>query len=196
VLPFGVSYVEIASGYEHVVARRSDGEVVVFGQNAPSYAVQPLEPRTSYRRVTAGFNNCVGIVGPTSTYVSFAAGCAGSMIACRLTPRDTPRIGDTLAVHLGPLPANLAFMMFGWQRIRPSLSLAFLGMPGCTAEVTLDAAILLSGSGGNALFELPIPYQTSLIGVHFFNQAFVFDPAAGNPMGAVVSDAAEAVIGR
>ena len=86
-------------------------------------------------------------------------------------------------------------MVFGWQRITPSLSLAFLGMPGCAAEVTLDAAMLLSGSGGNALFEVTIPYQTSLIDVHFFNQAFVFDPAAGNPMGAVVSDAAEAVVG-
>jgi hypothetical protein len=194
-LPFGVSYVEIASGYEHVVARRSDGEVVVFGQNTPLHLVPLLEPGTSYHRIGAGYRNCVGIVGPSSTYVSFAAGCAGSMPACRLTPRDTPRIGDTLAVQLRPLPANLALMVSGWQRVTPPLSLAFLGMPGCTADVTLDVATLLVGTGGNALFELPIPYQTSLIGVRFFNQAFVFDPAAGNPMGAVVSDATEAVIG-
>jgi hypothetical protein len=32
--------------------------------------------------------------------------------------------------------------------------------------------------------------------VRFFNQAFVPDPGAGNVLGAVVSDAAAAVVGR
>lgn len=41
----------------------------------------------------------------------------------------------------------------------------------------------------------PIPFQQSLLGARFYNQVFVFDPAAGNAMGAVVSDAAEGVVG-
>ena len=32
-LPAGLKYVEVAGGYEHSVARRSDGSVVAFGRN-------------------------------------------------------------------------------------------------------------------------------------------------------------------
>ena len=51
------------------------------------------------------------------------------------------------------------------------------------------------GSGGNAAWELPIPNQIGLVGLHFYNQALVFDPGT-NALGAVISDAAEAVVGR
>ncbi|HEX5095889.1 MAG TPA: hypothetical protein VFX21_07750 [Acidimicrobiia bacterium] len=46
-----------------------------------------------------------------------------------------------------------------------------------------------------AVWELPIPEVAVLVGVHFYNQALVLDPGA-NPFGAVVSDAAEGVVGH
>ena len=110
-------------------------------------------------------------------------------------PRDTPRIGKALEVTFFDLPQSLAVLAFGWQRITP-LSLGFLGMPGCDLQITLDATAPLVGQNGQAKWFLPIPDDPQFVGVHFFNQALVLDPAAGNGFGAVVSDAAEAVIGH
>ena len=74
------------------------------------------------------------------------------------------------------------------QRLDP------LGMPGCSAHVSPDAVLFVAGSGGEAKFTITVPYQPSLLGLRFYNQAFVLDPAA-NALGAVVSDAAAALIG-
>jgi hypothetical protein len=45
------------------------------------------------------------------------------------------------------------------------------------------------------VWTLPIPDSPSLVGVLFYNQALVLDINAGNPFGAVVSDAMEGVVG-
>ena len=187
---------ELAAGYEHYVARRSDGEVVEWGwhQYGPP-DVPPLVRGTSYLAIGAGNSTSVGVVGKTSTYVTFASGCAGSLPASTLVPRETPQIGKTLTVQVDQLPTNLAWLVFGWQRLLPAAPLAAIGMPGCEAHVTLDASVPLAGTGGRALFEWDIPFLPSLLGMRFYNQAFVLDPAAGNGIGAVVSAAAEAVVG-
>ena len=39
------------------------------------------------------------------------------------------------------------------------------------------------------------PDQPSVVGVRFYNQAIVLDVGAGNPFGAVMSDAREGVVG-
>jgi hypothetical protein len=46
-----------------------------------------------------------------------------------------------------------------------------------------------------ATFRLPIPGVPALVGLKFYNQALVLDPGAGNVIGAVVSEAAEGVVG-
>jgi hypothetical protein len=69
-------------------------------------------------------------------------------------------------------------------------------MPGCTAHITADAIDFAIGQTGNATVSVAIPNRQSLVGLHFFHQALVLDPAAGNVAGAVVSAAAEAVIGH
>ena len=40
-----------------------------------------------------------------------------------------------------------------------------------------------------------VDFVHTVVGLHFFNQAFVLDPTA-NAAGAVLSDAAEAIIGQ
>lgn len=198
-LPFGVYYVEAEGGGGPIVLRRSDGQVVVCGYVGGylSYLtmVPPLDPGTSFVQVSASLGNIGARVGPTCTYASFASGCAGSLPATRLVPRDTPRIGKTHQVTLFDLPMNTAIMVMGWQRFPAPIALDFLGMPGCAIHTSLDGTALLAGQGGQVKWFLPIPNQPSLVGLHFYNQALVFDPGA-NPFGAVFSDAAEGVIGH
>jgi hypothetical protein len=134
-------------------------------------------------------------VGPTSTYIAYGQGCAGSRPATRLVPRDTPHVGKTLEVRLFDLPEHAAFITFGWNRHPTPISLQPLGMPGCQQYATIDAHAFLMGNHHTALYRLPIPNLPGLVGLRFHNQALVLDRAANNALGAVVSDAAEAVVG-
>jgi len=197
-LPFGVVYVEVSGRATHFVLRRSDGQVTMCGNVGDNYEfvsfVPPLAPGTSYVQVSSYADVSLGRVGPTTTYVSFAQGCAGSRPPTRLVPRETPRIGRNLQVTLFDLPANVALLAMGFQRTSP-LSLASLGMPGCDLHISVDATAGLSGQQNQAQWSLPIPDLPSLVGLRFYNQALVLDPNAGNGLGAVLSDAAEGVIG-
>jgi hypothetical protein len=199
VLPPGVSYVEVAGGSNAgrtVAARRSDGQIVVFGYiSGPTTQVPELLPGTSYVEVDVGNIMISARIGPTSTYTSFASGCAGSQPSARLVPQDTPGINKTHEVMLFDLPNNAAFMLFGWNRTAP-VALDQYGMPGCAAEVSPDGAYFLVGQNGVAKYRLPIPNNPGLVGLHFYNQAVVLDSQAGNALGAVMSDAAEGVIGH
>jgi hypothetical protein len=51
------------------------------------------------------------------------------------------------------------------------------------------------GSLGSATWSLPIPASAALAGFILHQQALVLDPAASNPSGLVMSDAATAVVG-
>jgi len=93
------------------------------------------------------------------------------------------------------LPQNAAVMLFAFRRTSPQ-PLDSFGMPGCSTILGPGCASLLLGQNQQAKFRLPIPNNPNLVGMHFFNQAIVLDPGAGNPLGAVISDAAEGVIGH
>ncbi len=86
-------------------------------------------------------------------------------------------LGNARSV-LGPLPYHLA----------P------LGAPGCTARVSLDSTVFLAGAGGSAIFNMVIPNQQQLLGLHVYTQGLVLDPGH-NAMNAVTSDAAEILVG-
>ena len=196
-LPPGVVYVEIDARGSFLAARRSDG-VGVSGtmevQN-PIANLYPLRAGESVLQVDLAFAGLGALrVGPTSTYVTFAGGCAGTLPAARLVPRDTPRAGRELVVTLFDLPRATALMAFGLRRVGP-VSLAGVGMPGCAQMVAVDALTLVVGNDGSAEWRLPIPDAPTLVGVSFHNQALVFDPGA-NAAGMVASDAATGVVGR
>jgi hypothetical protein len=80
---------------------------------------------------------------------------------------------------VGPLPLNLSA----------------LGLTSCWLRVSPDTNDLLLGSAGSANHVLAVPASGALAGLLLHEQALVLDPAAGNPAGLVVSDAATAVIG-
>ena len=62
--------------------------------------------------------------------------------------------------------------------------------------MSADHLLVLSGAGHEATLHFAIPNLSALIGARFHQQAFVPDAGAGNPLQAVVSDAATAVVGR
>ena len=197
--PWGVYVVEITSS-RRGAARRSDGQVVnLFSTTVPypGEEVPPLEAGTSYVDMAGGdsLNDVAARVGSTCTYVGIVPGCAGSRPVSRLVPRDTPRIGRTLKVTLFDLPNDIAVLGMSFQRLPAPVDLGFLGMPGCPLAISPDAVLGIVGQGGKAKWQLPIPDQPSLVGVRFYNQAIVLDVGAGNPFGAVMSDAMEGVVG-
>jgi alpha-tubulin suppressor-like RCC1 family protein len=199
-LPWGTYYVGLDRGSSALFLRRSDGQLLAvhFPPGVfipPAQSIPALEPGTSYLDVVAGTDSVVARVGGTCTYSGIHPGCAGSMPATRLVPRDTPRIGRTLEVTLFDLPNHVALMAMGWQRVSPPMDLGFLGMPGCGLAVTVDGVAGLAGQASRAKWRLPIPYQSSLLGVRFYNQAMVLDVNAPNPFLAVLSDAMEGVVG-
>ena len=75
------------------------------------------------------------------------------------------------------------------------LDLSPFGLTNCWLRVSPDVSVLLIGSAGSAGFALAVPVNPSLAGMILHQQALVLDPAAGNPAGLVVSDAATVVVG-
>lgn len=97
-------------------------------------------------------------------------------------------------------PANAVLLLTGFSRSTSNLgplplSLAAAGMPGCTLFVSPDRIEWLGGAGNQASWRTPVPNLPNLVGVTLYQQALVFDPAAGNASGAVMSSPARAVIG-
>lgn len=80
-------------------------------------------------------------------------------------------------------------------RVDRPLALANLGMPGCTALVSTDVVMLVLGAGAQAAVIQSIPNTMAFFGTTFHQQEFVLDPAAGNALGAVMSEAMTGVVG-
>ena len=90
-------------------------------------------------------------------------------------------------------------MIFGfskteWAGITLPMDLARFGIPSCTGYVSVDLAVPVATLGGAAECSFAVPIDAGLLGLHFFNQGLVQDPGV-TPSGAVVTNAAEGVIG-
>src|SRR5262249_2995481 len=64
-----------------------------------------------------------------------------------------------------------------WNATPLPLSLAGLGMPGCSLLVSPDALVVVPVSSGTASLTIAIPGGTGLIGLTVFHQLAVADPA-------------------
>jgi len=166
--------------------------IVVFGGNGGS------GPRTNETWEYFIVNQTSGI------YATFGAGCPGTAGVPRLSaaPEQLPWVGETFTTELSSLPSNPLFVPLGvvgtsktkWRAFNLPLSLDFIGMPGCTLHVSIDAAVALGNSGGRAVWPLPIPLEWTLAGHSFYQQALVLDRNA-NALGLTVSNAGQATIG-
>jgi hypothetical protein len=134
-----------------------------------------------------------------AAYTFFQPGCAGTLGRTNLSATSAPVLGQTMNVNLNNLPVNLAVMVFGFSRTLSAygplpLDLGFLGATGCPLRVSNDANFVTIGAGNAATWSVPIPNLATILGMQFYNQAFVLD-AAANALGAVTSDAAAATVG-
>ena len=105
-----------------------------------------------------------------------------------------------MTVRVEPLPQSLAVMISGlsnvnWIAVPLPLDLSAFGLPNCWQRVSLDTTDALIGALGSATYSLAIPASAALAGFILHQQAVVLDPAASNPSGLVMSDAATAVVG-
>jgi hypothetical protein len=105
-----------------------------------------------------------------------------------------------MTVSVEPLPLSVAVMITGlsnvsWVAVPLPLDLSFLGLTNCSLRVSPDVTDTLIGSSGSATYSLAVPMSPALAGFTLHQQAVVFDPAAFNPIGLVMSDAATAVVG-
>ena len=126
-------------------------------------------------------------------------GCAGTLPASRQVATAFPRIGNALNVTFDNLPLSTAILAVGLSTTTSPLGtlpldLAGLGAPGCQLRVSPDITTVLAGAANSATWTLGIPNSAALQCVRFHSQALVLDPTF-NQLGAVVSDAASAVIG-
>ncbi|HZN38578.1 MAG TPA: hypothetical protein VFD82_07225 [Planctomycetota bacterium] len=149
--------------------------------------------------VSAGHDNTLGILR-AGAYNTFGAGCPGSAGMTHLEATTLPRVGATMTVRVEPLPLSVAVMINGlsnvsWATAPLPLDLSPLGLTNCWLRVSLDANHALIGALGSATYSLAVPASAALAGFILHQQALVLDPAAGNPSGLVMSDAATAVVG-
>jgi hypothetical protein len=132
-------------------------------------------------------------------YTVLGLGCAGTLGVPGLTAQARPRLGRTATVLLERLPLAAAFFVMGFDATTSPLGplpvdLAPFQAPGCALRIRPDAALFLGGSGSTATWNLAIPNDPSLLCLRFFHQALVLSPGS-NGLGAVVSDAAAAIVG-
>jgi hypothetical protein len=141
--------------------------------------------------------------GGAASWSAFGSGCTGSAGVPALAPvgSSLPRLNTTFQLRVSNLPASSAiYMVFGfsntvWNSFPLPLALNAFGMPGCTSYVSVDSGVVVLGSGGAATWSLAVPNNPAFTGIQFYNQAISIDPAAGNPAGAVVSNAGQGRVG-
>ena len=137
-------------------------------------------------------------------YETHLAGCKGSngVPALGTLNCNQPFLTETLSIQVTGIPkAATVYLIFGlsntvWGTNPLPMDWSFMGYTGCSLGVSLDAFFTMQTNGTKATFPAAmVPNNARLVGVRFYNQAYVFDSKA-NPAGATLSNAITARIGR
>ena len=136
-----------------------------------------------------------------ASFRTFGNGCAGSAGTPVLDalPGSRPVLGHAFTVELRNLSSSLAdaaFLLIGVEAATSPIQLDSIGMPGCALYIQpLDAAALLKFAG-TARWRVVIPQDPAIVGGLVTLQGLAFERfPTPNPLGAVTSNAAEALIG-
>jgi hypothetical protein len=128
----------------------------------------------------------------TPTWTRHGLGCSGRSLPSLDSTSNSPSLGTTFPLQLTALPAQpgIAYLAFGvsiatWNGLALPVDLGSFGLPGCKLWMDPTAGVVLAHPGGSATYPLRIPNEPALAGVMVATQALVFDPAAGNGIGAV-----------
>jgi hypothetical protein len=139
----------------------------------------------------------LGALNQPAQLVPFGMGCSGSAGVPDLALNHLPWLGENYALDLGTLPPGngLAIMITSFTETAPQ-NLATFGMPGCFGYLNPDLTGVLFTSNGGATFGFSLPASPSFVGLVFVNQALVIDTAAGNPLGATMTNPVRATTGQ
>ncbi len=136
-------------------------------------------------------------------YEPYGSGCNGSngiptLGALNCNP---PFINETFTAQLTNIPSGAAAqLIFGlsntkWGSINLPMDWSLFGFTGCSLNASLDFFLPMATNGTSATLAAPVPNDSNLVGVGFFNQAFVVDSQA-NGAGATLSNGAASHVGR
>jgi hypothetical protein len=154
------------------------------------FAPIAVELQTGRATLYDGYDTWVLSPARTPTSSLYGVGCAGSagVPLLQAAPASSPRLGSTFTLRLSALPpaGGLALLAFGTDLVRWGSTLlpADLGLGSCRLWIAPAATTLLAQSAGSATFAFAIPPTPALGGFVFAAQAFAFDAAAGNGIGA------------
>ncbi|MCA8975602.1 MAG: PQQ-binding-like beta-propeller repeat protein, partial [Planctomycetes bacterium] len=134
-------------------------------------------------------------------YLLFGQGCTGTAGTPFLSaaPGVVPRLGQVFTVAVEAMPAGtFVFGAFGFSRRHHGpyplpLDLTPFGAPGCEVYTGPVGTVLVLAPAGTASWSLQLPYSPGLVGMAFYQQAFVYDPAA-NVLGLVTSNAGRGIM--
>ena len=96
-------------------------------------------------------------------------------------------------------PMLIPFVTLGdsraqWGSIPLPVSLANIGMPGCSLHTNPLMTIMLVNKGGSADWSIGIPSVSNYVGLTLYAQGGVTSPSS-NSLGIVLSNAAEIELG-
>lgn len=166
-------------------------------------------PAGAYQIAIRGWNGSVGgsyyldlVRRDAGRVTVFSGGCGGRALDVPATDAgpqaplrlERPVIGTTWSLVGSNLGAGgFSFHVVGFSAT--SIDLGILGAPGCTLEVNyVDTPLQLADAAGRAVFALPLPEASSLIGLVLHSQAAVFD--LSNALGVTLSNRVAAAIGH
>jgi hypothetical protein len=142
----------------------------------------------------------VDVAGAGRSYVTFGAGCSGSVGVPSNTASPLPRLGRTTTITIGnvTVPAIALLLVGTSNTFSPSfgplpIDLTAFGAPGCSGRVSDDVTQFFALGFAGVPFDVAIPNDTYFMGLQLYTQALVFENV--NPLGLVLSDAATFVIG-
>jgi len=134
-----------------------------------------------------------------ATYARFGTACRGSAGAPSLAPASgsLPWLGETFTLQFGdllsgqPVLVFLGFSRTNWSGLFPlPVDLTAIGMNGCSLYVSGEHLDVTTSVGGRASWPLTLCRCPELLGLDFFNQAFVLDPSA-NVLGMIATNAGQ-----
>lgn len=117
----------------------------------------------------------IGTPCPATVQVT-GAGCVGGGGLNELTAQSLPWIGSTFRSVASGMTSNaFGVVAAGVSTANVPLSLLLpQGMPGCVLQVAPDLLWAVAASGGSAPIALPLPNETSLVGLQLHQQVASF----------------------
>ena len=174
----------------------NDQDYLIMVDANPIFGV----PRASWDDIDGSAALFSVVERPIPQWIPYGAGCAGSNGTPTIAPASftsAPLPGAMISIQVAHLTLSPGAAIGVLSLDPTSISLAAIGMPGCTALVSLGSgwtAALVHG-GNSTVWQITLPNLPAIRGLRIFTQALSLDATAGNPFGGVTSAGLEIRVG-